>query len=106
MVPGLRSVRIGIAVLPAGSRLRCSARSLVGRVVRLVSWLRWAPRYWCGVVMPETVPVWSEAGAGWRHLSARPDISDRDSSTPRPPLHFLRICRAMADLDFREVARR
>ena len=79
---------------------------LVGRLVRLVSWLRWAPRYWTGVVMPETVPSWSAERAGRRHLSARSDILYIDSSTPRPPLHFLRICRAMALLDFGEVAGR
>jgi hypothetical protein len=77
---------------------------LVGRVVRLVSWLRWAPRYWTGVVMPETVPSWSVERAGRRHLSTRPDILYIDSSTPRPPLHFLRICRAGALLDFGDVA--
>lgn len=77
---------------------------LVGRVVRLVSWLRWAPRYWAGVVMPETVPAWSEGRAGHRHLSARPDILYRESSTPRPALHFLRICRAGALLDFGALA--
>jgi hypothetical protein len=55
--------------------------------------------------MPETVPAWAEERAGRRHLSARPDILYIDSSTPRPPLHFLRICRAMALLDFGNVRR-
>ena len=87
-----------------GGRGNADLFHLVGRLVRLVSWLHWAPRYWCGVVMPETVPSWSEERAGRRHLSARPDILYIDSSTPRPPLRFLRICRAGALLDLRGVA--
>ena len=89
------------AMAPAGEWCRCvspAARATTGRVVfslsgwtrpdqrgkglfplfsrvsRLVSWTRWQPDAFWGVVEPHAVNTWSEANMGPRHLDDAPTI--------------------------------
>ncbi|HYD68492.1 hypothetical protein [Azospirillum sp.] len=73
---------------------------LVGRAVRLLSWARWQPSWWCGVVTPDVVPAWATKRAGPRHLDRRPTILYRQAGVERPPLHFLRLGRGGVQQDF------
>ncbi|MGQ9371946.1 hypothetical protein [Azospirillum sp. ST 5-10] len=79
---------------------------VVGRLVRVVSWARWAPSWWCGVVTPDIAPVWSAAKAGPRHIDRRPSILYQQAGVERPPLHFLRLGRGGVQMDLGALAAR
>lgn len=77
---------------------------LVGRAVRLVSWARWSPSWWCGVVTPDVVPAWATERAGPRHLDRRPTILYQQAGVERPPLRFLRLSRGGVQQDLGRIA--
>ena len=74
---------------------------VLGAAVRLVCCERWAPRWWVGLVDPETVPVWSGRSAGRRLLEPRPRILFQQSGVGRLPLHLLRYSRQAVLLDLK-----
>ncbi|MGQ9366628.1 hypothetical protein [Azospirillum sp. ST 5-10] len=77
---------------------------LVGRFARAVSWTRWRPLWWVGLVDPETVPVWSGRAAGRRRIEARPGVLYHQAGVGRLPLHVMRLSRAGFALDMQAVA--
>ncbi|MCW2244742.1 hypothetical protein M2352_000333 [Azospirillum fermentarium] len=78
----------------------------LGRLVRLVVLERWAVRWVAGLVDPETVPQWSAAKAGHRHLDPHPTILLHQTGAGRLPLHLLRFTTASVRLDLSAHARR
>ncbi|PWC41755.1 hypothetical protein [Azospirillum sp. TSO22-1] len=79
---------------------------LLGRLVRLVAWARWAPSWWVGMVSDAVAPQWSEAKAGRRFLESRPTILYQNPAAgfDYPPYRLLRFCRAGVLLDLQEVS--
>ncbi|CAO3446573.1 hypothetical protein [Azospirillum argentinense] len=80
---------------------------LIGRVVRILALAWWTPKWWVGMVAPETAPQWTEAKAGRRLLEARPTILYQHPSAgyDYPPLRLLRFCRAGVVLDMQALIR-
>ncbi len=68
-------------------------------LARLLAWSRWDVHWWCGLVDPETVPVWCSRGAGRRRLEPRPTILYRQQGVGRLPLRLLRFSRPALVLD-------
>ncbi|WP_431855293.1 hypothetical protein [Azospirillum sp.] len=79
---------------------------LLGRLVRLVAWARWAPSWCVGMVSDTVAPQWSEAKAGRRFLERRPTILYQNPAVgfDYPPYRLLRFCRAGVLLDLQEVS--
>ncbi|TWA76874.1 hypothetical protein FBZ83_11715 [Azospirillum brasilense] len=68
-------------------------------LARLLAWERWGVNWWCGLVDPETVPIWNGRGAGRRRLEPRPTILYEQKDAGRLPLHLLRFSRPGVVLD-------
>lgn len=79
---------------------------LLGRLVRLVAWMRWAPRWHVGMVSDAVASQWSEAKAGRRLLESRPTILYQNPAAgfDYPPYRLLRFCRAGVLLDAQALA--
>ncbi|HEY0832499.1 MAG TPA: hypothetical protein VGE72_01210, partial [Azospirillum sp.] len=80
---------------------------LLGRLVRLIAWDRWAPHWWAGMVAPDIAPLWSEEKAGRRFLEHRPTILYQNPAAgfDYPPYRFIRFSRPGLHLDMEAIAR-